>query len=100
MGSTLIDFAGDYGTPYSVYEAERDGEGKIKLSKTIFQPHAAQIESQLPSGTFCCTATGDAARVPACSGKRSRPPTWCRAAVWLSSARPGRNCNAASGTSC
>lgn len=44
MGNTLIDFAGDYGIPYSVYEAERDCEGKIKLLKTIFQPHAAQIE--------------------------------------------------------
>jgi hypothetical protein len=44
MGSTLIDFAGDYGTRYAVYEAERDGEDKIKLLKTIFKPHAAQIE--------------------------------------------------------
>ena len=43
MGSTLIDFAGDYGARY-VYEAERDGEDKIKLLKTIFKPHAAQIE--------------------------------------------------------
>jgi phage terminase large subunit len=44
MGSTLIDLAGDYGTRYAVYQAERDGEGKIKLVKTIFKPHAAQIE--------------------------------------------------------
>ena len=44
MGSTLIDFAGDYGTRYAVYEAERNGEDKIKLLKTIFKPHAAQIE--------------------------------------------------------
>ncbi len=44
MANTLIDFAGDYGTPYAVYEAEHDGEGKIKLSKTILRPHAAQIE--------------------------------------------------------
>jgi hypothetical protein len=43
MGKTLIDFAGEYGTPYAVYEAEQDGEGKINLLKTIFKPHAAQI---------------------------------------------------------
>jgi hypothetical protein len=44
MGSTVIDFAGNYGTPYAVYEAEPDGEGKVKLSKTIFKPHPAQVE--------------------------------------------------------
>jgi|SRR5215813_8501074 len=44
MGSTLIDFAGEYGTRYAVYEAEQDAEGKIRPVRTIFKPHAAQIE--------------------------------------------------------
>lgn len=44
MGSTLIDFAGNYGTPCAVYEAEQDSEGKITLLRTIFQPHPAQVE--------------------------------------------------------
>src|ERR1700756_5722693 len=44
MGKTLIDFAGEYGTPYAVYEAEQDSEGKINILKTIFKPHPAQIE--------------------------------------------------------
>jgi hypothetical protein len=43
MSRTLIDFAGQNGTPYAVYEAERDGQGQIILVKTIFKPHAAQI---------------------------------------------------------
>jgi hypothetical protein len=40
----MIDFRGDYGTPYAVYEAERDTSGKTKIQRTIFVPHAAQIE--------------------------------------------------------
>ena len=44
MGRTLIDFAGQYGTPFAVYEAEQGEAGNIKLLKTIFKPHAAQIE--------------------------------------------------------
>lgn len=44
MSNTLIDFAGDYGTPYAVYEAEQDSQSKIKLVKTIFKPHPAQVE--------------------------------------------------------
>lgn len=44
MGSTLLDFAGAHGTRYAVYEADQDGEGKIKLLRTIFEPHPAQIE--------------------------------------------------------
>ena len=44
MIRTLIDFAGQYGTPFAVYEAEQGEAGNIKLLKTIFKPHAAQIE--------------------------------------------------------
>lgn len=44
MGKTLIDFAGRYGTRFAVYEAEQGEDGKIKLLKTIFKPHTAQIE--------------------------------------------------------
>lgn len=42
--STVIDYAGQFGTPYAVYEAESDSTGTIKLVSTIFKPHAAQIE--------------------------------------------------------
>src|SRR5215469_7001132 len=41
---SLIDFRGDYGTPYAVYEAERGTDGKPKILRTIFTPHPAQIE--------------------------------------------------------
>src|SRR5215831_18051599 len=44
MGRSLIDFAGQYGTPFAVYEAEQSEAGNIKLLKAIFKPHAAQIE--------------------------------------------------------
>ncbi|MFI5118612.1 MAG: hypothetical protein ACHP8B_18140 [Terriglobales bacterium] len=44
MANTLIDFAGDQGTPFSVYEAEQDAEGKIMVLRTIFKPHPAQVE--------------------------------------------------------
>jgi hypothetical protein len=41
---SLIDFRGDHGTPYAVYEVERDSTGRTKILRTIFKPHAAQIE--------------------------------------------------------
>lgn len=44
MPNTLIDFRGDHGTPYAVYEAERDPSGKTKLLRAIFKPHPAQVE--------------------------------------------------------
>jgi hypothetical protein len=43
MSNTLIDFAGKYGTPFAVYEAEQTSNGEMKLLKSIFVPHAAQI---------------------------------------------------------
>ena len=44
--ASLIDFRGEYGdgTPYAVYDAERGADGKAKILRTIFKPHAAQIE--------------------------------------------------------
>ena len=44
MPNTLIDFRGDHGTPYAVYEAELDAAGKMKILRTIFKPHPAQVE--------------------------------------------------------
>jgi hypothetical protein len=44
MPTTLIDFCGQHGVPYAVYEAERDAECKIRILRTIFKPHPAQIE--------------------------------------------------------
>jgi phage terminase large subunit len=44
MPNTLIDFRGDHGTPYAVYEAELDRAGKAKILREIFKPHSAQIE--------------------------------------------------------
>jgi hypothetical protein len=44
MPNTLIDFRGDHGTPYAVYEAELDAGGKVKILRTIFKPHPAQVE--------------------------------------------------------
>jgi hypothetical protein len=41
---SLIDFRGDFGTPYAVYDVERDAAGKTKILRTIFKPHPAQIE--------------------------------------------------------
>src|SRR5215469_18160406 len=41
---TMIDFRGDHGTRFAVYEVERDASGKTKILRTIFVPHAAQIE--------------------------------------------------------
>ena len=35
---------GKYTTPFAVYEAEQHEAGNIKLLKTIFKPHVAQIE--------------------------------------------------------
>src|SRR5215471_8093231 len=44
--ASLIDFRGEYGdgTPYAVNDAERGADGKAKILRTIFKPHAAQIE--------------------------------------------------------
>jgi hypothetical protein len=44
MPNTLIDFRGDHGTPYAVYESELGAEGNIRLLRTIFKPHPAQVE--------------------------------------------------------
>ena len=44
MRRSVIDFAGQYGTPYAVYEAEQDGAGNVTPVKIIFKPHPAQIE--------------------------------------------------------
>ena len=41
---SLIDFRGDFGTPYAVYDVERDAGGKTKILRTIFKPHPSQIE--------------------------------------------------------
>jgi hypothetical protein len=41
---SLIDFWGEYGAPYAVYEAERDGRGETKILRSIFKPHPAQVE--------------------------------------------------------
>ena len=41
---SMIDFRGDHGTRFAVYEAERDTSGKTTIPRTIFVPHPAQIE--------------------------------------------------------
>jgi hypothetical protein len=40
---SMLDFRGDYGTPYAVYEAKRDASGKVRMLQAIFKPHDAQI---------------------------------------------------------
>jgi hypothetical protein len=53
MGKTLIDFAGEYGTPYAVYEAEQDGEGKINRkaeTKPWLHKQGKSLSGFRPSG--------------------------------------------------